>query len=159
MARPDNRGRDEHRGNDNRVAAPDNHGPANNPAFNRGPANNNRPGFANNRPGPNDNHGNFNGNNHRPNPAYTRYHRNFNASRHFRGPNYVRPSGWYSHRWTYGEFLPSLFWTSNYWLSDYRYYGLTPPPPGTVWVRDGYDALLIDRYDGQIIQVAYDVFY
>ena len=90
---------------------------------------------------------------------FSSYQRNYRAPQRFRGPSYQRPRGWYDHRWTFGEFLPSLFWTANYWLSDYWYYGLTPPPPGTVWGRDGYDALLIDRYDGQIIQVAYDVFY
>ena len=34
-----------------------------------------------------------------------------------------------------------------------------PPPPGTVWVRYGRDALLIDRYTGEVIQVEYSVFY
>ena len=34
-----------------------------------------------------------------------------------------------------------------------------PPPPGTIWVRDGSDALLIDQGDGEIIQVDYSVFY
>ena len=90
---------------------------------------------------------------------FQRFNRNFNAPRRFRGPVYNRPYGWYPHRWVFGEILPSLFWTSDYWLTDWSYYGLEPPPPGTVWVRDGTDALLIDRYDGQIIQVVYDVFY
>jgi hypothetical protein len=34
-----------------------------------------------------------------------------------------------------------------------------PPPPGTVWVRDNTDALLIDRYTGEVIEVDYNVFY
>jgi Ni/Co efflux regulator RcnB len=90
---------------------------------------------------------------------FSSYHRNFNAPHRFRGPSYRRPSGWYAHHWVFGETLPSLFWTSSYWLDDFSDFGLMPPPPGTVWVRDGSDALLIDRYDGSIIQVAYDVFY
>ena len=93
------------------------------------------------------------------NNNFSSYQRNYRAPQRFRAPTYNRPRGWYDHRWTFGEILPSLFWAQNYWLTDYQYYRLTPPPPGTVWVRDGYDALLIDRYDGQIIQVAYDVFY
>ena len=34
-----------------------------------------------------------------------------------------------------------------------------PPPPDAVWVRYGDDALLIDRYTGEVIQVEYGVFY
>jgi Ni/Co efflux regulator RcnB len=90
---------------------------------------------------------------------FASYHRNFNSPHRFHTASYQRPRGWYSHRWSYGEILPALFWTQNYWLSDYVDFGLMPPPPGTLWVRDGSDALLIDRYDGSIIQVAYDVFY
>ena len=77
----------------------------------------------------------------------------------FRAPDYRRPNGWYDHRWSFGEFLPSLFWGSSYWLNDYYRYDLPPPPYGTVWVREGRDALLIDRDSGEIITVEYDVFY
>jgi hypothetical protein len=28
-----------------------------------------------------------------------------------------------------------------------------------VWVRVGSDAVLVDRYTGQVVQVAYDIFY
>jgi Ni/Co efflux regulator RcnB len=87
------------------------------------------------------------------------FHRSFNASRRYRAPAYRRPTGWYDHRWTFGEFLPSLFWAPNYWLSDYSRYGLPTPPYGAVWVREGRDALMIDRDSGEIITVAYDVFY
>ena len=41
------------------------------------------------------------------------FHRNFNAPRRFRAPTYHRPPGWYAHRWTFGEFLPSLFWAQR----------------------------------------------
>jgi Ni/Co efflux regulator RcnB len=92
-------------------------------------------------------------------PDFNRFHRNFNAPRHFRVGVYNRPRGWYAHHWVFGEVLPSLFWTSNYWINDYMAYDLEPPPPGTVWVRDGEDALLIDRFSGEIIEVAYNVFY
>jgi Ni/Co efflux regulator RcnB len=85
--------------------------------------------------------------------------RNFNSPHRFHTPAYRRPQGWYSHRWAFGETLPALFWTQDFWIGDYVDYGLMPPPPGTVWVRDGSDALLIDQGDGEIIQVAYRVFY
>jgi Ni/Co efflux regulator RcnB len=113
---------------------------------------------------PNDNAMRGRGNAMRGNPGQRRdfssYQRNFNAPNHFHAAaSYRRPGGWYSHRWTYGEILPSLFWAPDYWLSDYNDFGLMSPPPGTVWVRDGNDALLIDRDSGEIIQVEYSVFY
>jgi Ni/Co efflux regulator RcnB len=90
---------------------------------------------------------------------FTAYQRNFNAPRRFHAPAYHQPRGWYARRWTYGQILPALFWTADFWLNDFGDYGLQPPPPGTVWVRDGADAILIDRFSGAIIQVDYGVFY
>jgi Ni/Co efflux regulator RcnB len=156
--RNDNRGRPEANRNDNRGG--------NRPDFNR---NNDRRDY-----GRNDGNRNYgrsdnrrfdnNRSGYRGNYArndWSRYHRSFNASRrfHFRGGIYHRPAGWYYRRWTFGDFLPSLFWGSTYWINDYYYYDLMPPPPGTVWVRYGDDALLIDRYSGEIIQVEYSVFF
>jgi Ni/Co efflux regulator RcnB len=87
------------------------------------------------------------------------FHRSFNASRRFRGPDYRRPAGWYEHRWTFGEFLPSAFWARDYWLDDFSDYGLPPPPYGAIWVRVGNDALLVDQDSGEVITVEYGVFY
>jgi Ni/Co efflux regulator RcnB len=87
------------------------------------------------------------------------FHRNFQASRRFRGPDYRRPAGWYSRRWAFGEFLPAAFWVRDYWLIDFADYDLPPPPYGAVWVRVGRDALLVDEDSGEIITVAYSVFY
>lgn len=161
--RHDGRGNDNNRGNDRHD-------------WNGRPGDNSRPGNANNnRPdwnhdGRPDNRPGWNGNNRPGNPGYRPggrpdysgfrdYHRNFNASRRFRAPSYHRPSGWYYRRWTFGQILPSLFWAQQYWLNDYISYDLPPPPPGAVWVRYGNDAILIDRYSGEIITVEYDVFY
>ena len=96
-----------------------------------------------------------------PNRNFDRhaYQRNFVAPRRFHANVYVRPHGWYEHRWVFGEILPPLFWSQNYWLSDYNDYGLSDPPPGFVWVRYGSDALLIDQNSGEVLQVEYDVFY
>jgi Ni/Co efflux regulator RcnB len=87
------------------------------------------------------------------------YHRNFNASHRFNVPYYRRPAGWYDHRWGFGEFLPAAFWARDYWLDDFQTYDLPPPPYGAVWVRVGNDALLVDEDSGEIISVAYSVFY
>ena len=169
---PDNRGHEDHRPNAARPAAPaaapaqpgGMRGPAPNNAM-RGPDNGRAPNNAMRGPAPSnamrgpDNRNAAPGN--RGGRAdFSSYHRNFSAPQHYHAPsNYRRPSGWYAHRWTFGEILPSLFWAPNYWLSDYNDFGLMPPPPGTVWVRDGDDALLIDRDSGEIIQVEYSVFY
>jgi Ni/Co efflux regulator RcnB len=134
--RGNNRG--DWRGNDNR--------PGNNGFGNR-PGNN---GFGN-RPG-------YGGSRH-DFSSFRDFHRDYRAQRRFRAPNYRRPSGWYDHRWSFGELLPSLFWSQQYWLTNYDDYDLPPPPYGAVWVREGSDALLIDRDSGEIISVAYDVFY
>ncbi len=90
---------------------------------------------------------------------YSALRRNFTAPRRFRGGFYRPPQGFYNHRWVYGEILPRAFWAQDYWLGDFYDYDLPPPPPGTVWVRYGNDALLIDEFDGQIIEVVYNVFY
>jgi Ni/Co efflux regulator RcnB len=87
------------------------------------------------------------------------YHRTFNASRRFRAPYYRRPAGWYDHRWSFGEFLPAAFWARDYWLVDFEVYDLPPPPFGAVWVRVGSDVLLVDEESGEIITVAYGIFY
>jgi Ni/Co efflux regulator RcnB len=114
----------------------------------------NRPGGANfgNRPGGNA------GARH-DYSGFSDFHRSLNASRRFHAPSYRQPSGWYAHRWSFGEFLPSAFWARDYWLIDYQSYDLPPPPYGAVWVRVGNDALLIDEDSGEIITVEYGVFY
>jgi len=95
----------------------------------------------------------------RPRADFRRYQRNFAAPQRFRAPAYRRPAGWYAHRWTFGEFLPAAFFARSYWIDNFYNFGLMDPPFGTVWVRYGSDALLIDRYTGEVIQVAYRVFY
>jgi Ni/Co efflux regulator RcnB len=127
--------------------------------FNRpgGPNMPGRPGGNNNRPGPGSNHGSAGG--RHDFHAFGDFHQSFNASRRFHAPAYRRPPGWYARRWTFGEILPALFWSQNYWLTDYMDYALPPPPYGAVWVRYGNDALLIDQDSGEVITVEYGVFY
>ena len=72
---------------------------------------------------------------------------------------YDQPHGYYYQRWSYGQVFPTIFWTQNYWLTDYYSFGLVNPPYGYVWVRYGPDALLVTVYNGQILSVEYGVFY
>jgi Ni/Co efflux regulator RcnB len=87
------------------------------------------------------------------------YQRNVTAGARFHYGSYQRPSGWYYRRWTYGETLPAIFWAQNYWLTSWWMFDLAIPPYGYEWVRYGDDALLINVYNGQILQVDYGVFY
>jgi Ni/Co efflux regulator RcnB len=125
------------------------------PDYRRG--NDRRPDYrpGNNRPGGFDNH-----RDRRDWSSWRSDNRSWHRPNHrFRGPSYHRPSGWYYRRWSFGDFLPSLFWSSQYWISNYAMYDLPPPPPGAVWVRYGDDAVLIDRFTGEVIDVEYDFFY
>ncbi len=153
QAQRDNGQRDFNRGrNDNRQD------------FNRG-GNDNRPGFRGGNDNRFDGRNNFGRNdrfdNNRgyDNRRYSQYYRNWNSPNRFRAGAYYRPNGFTYRRWSFGDILPSLFWGSRYQLSNYYAYDLPPPPPGTVWVRYGDDALLIDRYSGEVIQVSYSVFW
>ena len=111
-----------------------------------------------NRDGRADNRRSYNGPRH-DFSGFRDYHRTFRAPRRFRADYYRRPAGWYEHRWAYGEFLPTAFWVRDYWIVDFEDYDLPPPPYGAIWVRVAGDALLIDEDSGEIITVAYDVFY
>jgi len=93
------------------------------------------------------------------NSAFDQFRRAFNAPHHYHYGSYHRPNGWYYRRWTYGDFLPALFFGRDYWINDYEDFDLPYPPPGCAWVRYGNDALLVDEDTGEIIQVIYGIFY
>ena len=107
-----------------------------------GPANNGRPGGGTRRP-----------------PAVAALQRNVQAAHRFRAGAYRAPSGYRARHWSHGQRLPSYLFARNYWLLNYAAYPLFAPPAGLVWVRVGADALLIDQFSGEIIQVDYGVFY
>jgi len=127
------------------------------PDFNRGGNDRNdfgRPGF-----GRNDDYNRGYNNRGYDNRRFSQYYRNWNSQSRFRAGVYYRPPGFFYRRWSYGDILPSLFWGSRYQLSNYYAYDLPRPPVGTVWVRYADDALLIDSYTGEVIQVSYNVFW
>jgi Ni/Co efflux regulator RcnB len=138
--------------------------PSNRPSLGR-PDNNRRPDF--NRSDRHDNRSGFNqpDRNTRPGvrphrrPDYSKWRRAVTSPRRFHIGTYHAPRGYHYRRWNYGQFLPSAYWARSFWLSNFVAYGLFAPPPDAVWVRYGPDALLIDRYTGEIISVQYNVFY
>jgi Ni/Co efflux regulator RcnB len=81
------------------------------------------------------------------------------APRRYHARPWVAPRGFTYRRFHLGERVPAVLLASNYFLLDFMLYGLAPPPPGYVWVREGSDALLVDRYTGEVAQVVYDAFY
>ena len=95
----------------------------------------------------------------RHNSAFDQFRRAIHATHRYHDGSYYRPSGWYEHTWNYGDFLPALFFADRYQIDDYDNFGLSDPPDGTVWVRYGSDALLVDEDTGEIIQVIYGIFY
>ena len=72
---------------------------------------------------------------------------------------FIYPNGWAYRQWAVGAVLPPLFLVPDYYYPEWAALGLEPPPPGTQWVRYGPDLLLVDVNTGQVIDVAYGVFY
>ena len=77
---------------------------------------------------------------------------------HFAHP-FVYPPGWAYRRWVVGAVLPALFLAPAYYYADWAAVGLSPPPPGYEWVQYGPDLLLVNVATGQVVDVAYGVFY
>lgn len=69
------------------------------------------------------------------------------------------PSGFYVRSWGFGDYLPHGWYGQNEWLLDPWTYDLPLPPPGFDWVRVGDDAVLIDRFNGRVIQVVRYLFW
>jgi Ni/Co efflux regulator RcnB len=55
--------------------------------------------------------------------------------------------------------LDRLFWGRNYWISDPWQYRLPAAPYGYQWVRYYNDVLLVDTYNGRVVDVIYDFFW
>ena len=69
------------------------------------------------------------------------------------------PVGYYFHLWNFGDYLPRGWYGPEYYIVDPWQFDLPLPPPGYDWVRVGDDAVLVDRFSGQVVQVVRDIFW
>ena len=71
---------------------------------------------------------------------------------------YVDPFNYGYRTFNIGYRLQPLYYTQDYWF-DPGMYGLPYPPPGTRWVRYWNDALLVDIYSGDVVDVIHNFFW
>ena len=72
---------------------------------------------------------------------------------------YYDPFGWGYQRYSIGSRLWPNFYRSSYWLNDPWQYRLPYAPPGYRWIRYYDDAVLVDMWDGQVVDVIYNFFW
>jgi hypothetical protein len=72
---------------------------------------------------------------------------------------YYDPFGWRYQPYSIGWRLWPAYYSSRYWISDPWYYRLPYAPPGYRWIRYYDDLILVDTWDGQVIDVIYNFFW
>ncbi len=72
---------------------------------------------------------------------------------------YLDPFGWGYQRYNIGWRLWPNYYSSSYWLNDPSMYALPYAPWPYRWVRYYDDAILVDTYTGQVVDVMYDFFW
>jgi len=77
----------------------------------------------------------------------------------FRLGFYYDPFGWNYRRWSIGSFLYPSFYGSRYWLNDPWRYRLPPAYGPYRWVRYWNDALLVNVYTGEVVEVMHGFFW
>lgn len=71
---------------------------------------------------------------------------------------YFDPFGYGYRSFGIGFQLAPAYFGQNYWI-DPGMYQLPYPPPGTQWVRYWNDALLVDMYTGEVVDVIHNFFW
>ena len=95
-------------------------------------------------------------NNHR----YDWYsYRRYNPSIYRWGSYYAPYRGYSYHRLSIGFFLDSLFYSSRYWINDPWQYRLPDVYGPYRWVRYYDDALLVNVYSGEVVDVIHNFFW
>jgi hypothetical protein len=78
----------------------------------------------------------------------------------YRAGRYYSPyNNWSYRRLSIGFSLWPLFYSNQYWINDPYYYRLPVADGPYRWVRYYDDALLVDIYSGQVVDVIYDFFW
>lgn len=72
---------------------------------------------------------------------------------------YYDPFGWGYQPYQIGWRLWPSYYGRQYWIDDPYQYRLPYAPPGTTWVRYWDDALLVDTYTGEVIDVIHNFFW
>lgn len=79
----------------------------------------------------------------------------------FHLPRYYAPYGWdYGYRrFSVGMVLSNMLFAQDYWIDDPYAYRLPEVYGPYRWVRYYNDAVLVDIYSGQVVDVIYDIFW
>ena len=77
----------------------------------------------------------------------------------FRIGIYYDPFGWGYQRYNIGWRLYPAYYEQNFWLTDPYMYDLPYAPWPLQWVRYYDDALLVNVFTGQVVDVMYDFFW
>ena len=72
---------------------------------------------------------------------------------------YYDPFGWNYQPYQVGWRLWPSYYNSRYWIDDPWMYRLPYAPPGYVWVRYWDDALLVDTWTGEVVDVIHGFFW
>jgi Ni/Co efflux regulator RcnB len=72
---------------------------------------------------------------------------------------YYDPFGWGYSPYQIGWRLWPSYYSSRYWINDPWQYRLPYAPAGTRWVRYYNDAVLVDTWSGQVVDVIYNFFW
>jgi Ni/Co efflux regulator RcnB len=77
----------------------------------------------------------------------------------FRIGFYSDPFGWNYRRWSIGSYLYPSYFRSSFWLNDPWQYRLPPAYGPYRWVRYWNDALLVNTYTGEVVDVIHGFFW
>lgn len=75
-----------------------------------------------------------------------------------RASRYHWPRGYRYQRYARGGRISSVYFSPDYYIVDYDYYGVDAPPADYEWIRYGPDLMLVDIISGDIANVIYGVF-
>jgi Ni/Co efflux regulator RcnB len=77
----------------------------------------------------------------------------------FRLGFYFDPFGWGYQRYSIGWRMWPSYYSNRYWLSDPWQYRLPYAPAGYQWIRYYNDAVLVDTWTGEVVDVIYNFFW